>query len=183
MRIWWCLLALHLITFEFLAFVLPWHRGFCAGVEEIRCGVPSQHTRSLIPSDFHCFGPLAIKRFAADAYVKQAHSSWQLSFNINFSYERMRAATLRWDKCLNHNGGCLGSGVYHLPMCLLYIKDRVKFSVPHSLIPCVLRPLCTHSLYTPLMVVPSSYDTICILRRPWNLSREMFLSRFKLRLL
>jgi hypothetical protein len=69
--------------------------------------VPSP-IRSMLPSDFNLFGPLkkhlAGMRFATDADVKQAITSWLSTLNTYFSYAGIQALVPRWDRRLNVDG-------------------------------------------------------------------------------
>ena len=61
--------------------------------------------RSMLPSDFNLFGPLkkhlAGKRFATDADVKQAVTSWLSILNTYFFYTGIQALVSLWDRRLN----------------------------------------------------------------------------------
>jgi hypothetical protein len=69
--------------------------------------VPSP-IRSMLPSDFNLFGPLkkhlAGKRFATDADVKHAVTSWLSILNTYFFYAGIQALVPRWDRRLSVDG-------------------------------------------------------------------------------
>jgi hypothetical protein len=71
---------------------------------------------------------LASRRFATDADIMQAVTSWLQALDTAFLYCGTQALVPLWNKCLNVSGDYVESGVYHLLlMCHLYIKVRIKF--------------------------------------------------------
>jgi hypothetical protein len=67
------------------------------------------YSRDVVSSDFHLFGffekHLAGKRFATDADVKQAVTSWLQTLDTSLFFNGIQVFLVpRWDKCLNVNG-------------------------------------------------------------------------------
>jgi len=57
---------------------------------------------------------LAGNQFETDPNMKQAVTCWLQSLDTDILYTTIQALSPQCDKCLNVNGECVKSGVYHL---------------------------------------------------------------------